>query len=96
MMHGLGTHTFCETGAILRGAWYQNKKIKHFQIFFPTDNDGSGFTFHGTWDNNELVSNQEWKLTRHEFDFEQNVIVMALRKLMKKVFNSYLSYFFII
>lgn len=56
MKHGLGTHTFCKTGAVLRGTWYDDKKVNNFQIFFPTDSEGSGFTFHGKWDSDESVS----------------------------------------
>lgn len=55
--HGLGTYTFCKTGAILKGAWSEDKAIQNFEMFFPTDGTGSGFTFHGTWsDDNETVS----------------------------------------
>lgn len=55
MKHGLGTYTFCKTGAILKGMWLNDKKVSNFQVFYPIS-DGTGFTFHGTWDDNELVS----------------------------------------
>jgi hypothetical protein len=55
MKHGAGTYTFCKTGTILKGTWLEDRKVNNFQIFFPTS-EGCGFSFHGTWDSNELVS----------------------------------------
>lgn len=55
MKHGLGTYTYCKTRAVLKGLWHNDKKKGSFQLFFPTS-VGSGFTFHGTWDKDEVVS----------------------------------------
>lgn len=57
MKHGFGTYTFCKTGAVLKGIWLNDKRVKNFQVFYPIS-DGTGFTYHGTWDDNELVSNE--------------------------------------
>jgi len=57
MKHGLGTYTFCKTGAVLKGTWINDKRVKNFQVFYPTS-DGIGFTYYGTWDDNELVSDE--------------------------------------
>jgi len=56
MKQGLGTYTFCKTGAVLKGMWKNNKKVNNFQLFFPTSSAGMGFMFYGTWDKNESVS----------------------------------------
>jgi len=57
MKHGLGTYTFCKTGAVLTGMWSNDKKINNFQVFYPIS-DRTGFTFYGTWDENEMVSDE--------------------------------------
>ncbi|KAF0764936.1 radial spoke head 1 [Aphis craccivora] len=64
MKHGLGTYTFCKTGAILKGMWLDDKKVKNFQVFYPIS-DGTGFTFHGTWDDNEMVSGKGYFVFEH-------------------------------
>ncbi|XP_025203123.1 radial spoke head 1 homolog [Melanaphis sacchari] len=64
MKHGLGTYTFCKTGAILKGMWLNDKKVKNFQVFYPASN-GTGFTFYGTWDDNEMVSGKGYYVFEH-------------------------------
>lgn len=55
MKHGVGTYTFNKTGATMKGSWFNDKRMNNFQVFFPTSAE-SGFTFHGTWDDDESVS----------------------------------------
>lgn len=57
MKHGVGTYVFCKTGATLKGSWLNDKRVNNFEVFFPTGEE-SGFTFHGTWDDDETVSNK--------------------------------------
>ncbi|KAL5234994.1 hypothetical protein ACI65C_002404 [Semiaphis heraclei] len=64
MKHGLGTYTFCKTGAVLTGMWLNDKKVNNFQVFYPIS-ENTGFTFHGTWDENEMVTGKGYFVFGH-------------------------------
>ncbi|XP_060877151.1 radial spoke head 1 homolog [Metopolophium dirhodum] len=98
MKHGSGTYTFCKTGAVLKGIWQNDKRVKNFQVFYPIG-EGTGFTYHGTWDDNELVAGKGYFVFEHlkcmqsgvyvENPFYENAeSIQLLNKICKSVWLS--------
>ncbi|VVC25413.1 MORN motif [Cinara cedri] len=77
--HGDGTYSFFKSKVVLKGVWSNGKRVSNFQFYFPTS-ASSGFTFHGTWDDNENFAGEGY------FVFEDS---MCMQRGIHVNYNNY-------